>query len=97
MQALNTALNLNGTSAIIYFNIGSIYEEQNDFIKAIQYYEKSIYYDNSHTDSYNKLGDCMRKLKRYEEAISIFHRAILISPSFYQLYFSLGNIYLDTV
>lgn len=43
------------------------------------------------------MGNILRKTKRWEEATTVFYKAISINPNLPQLYNNLGNIFLDTV
>lgn len=82
---------------MLLFHIGSIHDEQGDIEKALECYQKAIFYDSYHIDSYNNMGNLLRRVKRLDEASVIFLRALVISPNLPQLYNNLGNVYLDAV
>ncbi len=106
-QMFTSALRLNEGSAAIHFQIACIYDELGDNTKALEGYQKAIAIEPAHVDrygfllendgSYNNMGNVLRRVKRWDEAISTFLKAIALCPGMPQLYNNLGNIYLDMV
>ena len=53
----------------------------------------SIKPDNA--SAYSNLGNALKNLNRFEEALSSFDKAIEINPNFADAYFKLSNIFLN--
>lgn len=56
------------------------YEEQ-DMVKAIEYYTKALEIDPTYAEAWMRKGILLNLLKRYEEAISCYDKALEIHPS----------------
>lgn len=61
--------------ALAYLNSG-------DFNQSIQWYEKVLANDSSNTTALNNMGLAYMRLKKYENAVSCFKKAIELEPSF---------------
>jgi len=73
-------LYLYGNNKLILSQIVEAYEKQNDFPKAIEYLDKIIKLDSTDAENYFKKGLLLENLKRNEEAISIYKKALQHSP-----------------
>ncbi len=96
-QMFVSAMRLNPASAAAQFQVACIYDELGDDAKALDGYQKALLYDEYHIDSYNNLGNVLRRTKQWDQAIAIFSKAIGLCPNVPQLYNNMGNIYLDMV
>ncbi|MBF2020876.1 MAG: tetratricopeptide repeat protein [Hydrococcus sp. C42_A2020_068] len=71
---------LNPNDADSYYQVGRIYQEQEKFNEAIQYFQQSLALENNVTNSWNGLAYSLAKQGRLEEAIEIFDRLLEIEP-----------------
>ncbi len=53
-----------------------------DFSQSIQWYEKVLANDSSNTTALNNMGLAYMRLKKYENAVSCFKKAVELEPSF---------------
>jgi len=60
-QMLTSALHLNGSSATIYYNLATIYESLGNDSRALENYQKAIFYDMYHIDRYFLNAKIMKK------------------------------------
>lgn len=96
LRHLERALTLNPQEEDIPY----IYSFLGDTLKALGRYEEAIaaiekgrLYDDERPDFHNILGVCYFKLKRYQDAIERFHRAVHLHPSSAIDYANLGVNY----
>lgn len=73
-------LYLYGNNKLILSQIVDAYENQNDYGKAIEYLDKIIKLDSTDTDNYFKKGLLLENLKRNDEAIESYKKALIYSP-----------------
>jgi tetratricopeptide (TPR) repeat protein len=79
-----------------YHLIGSIYEQQEKFDRAIEFYEQSIDLDRSNPKnfaSYYRMGLVFAKQNLLEEAIAVQERALQINPSFADSYHEIAGVF----
>lgn len=79
------------------YNIGNIYLKEDNYRKAISFYEKAITLDSEFADAYNNLAYSLLKMNEdLERALSLAKEAIRLNPenSIYYLD-TLGLIYLE--
>ncbi len=86
LQALNIAelLKDKGRISACLNNIGSIYELQEEFEKAITYFEKSSEIEKTlgnplqQSIRYYNLGECYKKIKKYDIALNYYTTSLVI-------------------
>jgi tetratricopeptide (TPR) repeat protein len=86
-------------------SLGYLYDLLGRSSQALESYRIAIEKDRLHIEryianilpSYYNLGNLLRKMKLYKEAIDNFNRAISLRPERAQLYHSLGNVYFEMV
>jgi len=66
----------------IFFNLGDIYIFQNEYIKAIDFYEKALQIKPNFTSAIVALGLTYTDLKQHQKAIEYYSRAVKITPIF---------------
>jgi tetratricopeptide (TPR) repeat protein len=76
--ALSRALELNSNDISIYWGIGALKLDQNQFEEGIPLFEKMIELDPSDANGHFFKGVCLLELKKYKEAISDFKEALEI-------------------
>ncbi len=97
--------------AMFYNNIGIIYDEQQKYLEALDFYEKSLAIDRKHLPSdhpdlggsYNNIGIVHRCLGHYDLALEHYNRSLEIKvkslpaqhPTIAATYMNMGLVYED--
>ena len=76
-----------------YFILGNTYDNQKEYIKAIQAYQKAIKLNPKYSDAYYNLGIVYGKEDEYDKAIEVYQRAIELNPKNDKAYNNIGVIY----
>ena len=58
-------------SAVLYYTRGNLYAQQRRYEEAVQCYDIAIKTGREETEFYNKKGDVLVRLGRYEEAVPV--------------------------
>ena len=77
----------------IFFEIGFLYNANQNFHEALTYYDKAIEIDNDSFDVFYNKGITLSNLKRYDKAIESFQSALKIDSSDQQIYLELSAQY----
>jgi tetratricopeptide (TPR) repeat protein len=90
------ALHLDPSNAhVYYFNWGLALENQesnpNRYLDAAGQYEAAVHADDAYASGWNAWGRMLVELKRYDEAIGKFRRAIEIDPKYRYAHYNLGR------
>jgi len=64
--------------------LGDAYEGLNEFIRAIEYYDRSISIDNKNSAAYVNRGNCKIELGQKEEGCRDYHRALELGDAIVQ-------------
>jgi len=72
---------------------GRLHESEQQFALAVEQYQKAIELKPDFVEAYNRLGNLLVRLNRYEEAEKAYTRAIEIAPKQAHLYNNLGFCY----
>ena len=75
-----------------FFHLGITFQQQEDYKKAIDYYDKVIKYDPKYTSAYNNRGNAKRTLGDLESAISDYDKAIECNPKYINAYYNRGVV-----
>lgn len=75
------ALEVNPRYSYAYNNLGNIYKNKLENVKAVECYEKAIANLSTYTLAYANMAVCLLKLERYQEAFNAFTRAKQILPT----------------
>lgn len=70
-----SAISINKECSPAYSNLGNIYKEKGDSLKAIEYYERAIQADPSYANAYHNLGVLYTSEKRYDKGIPLIKTA----------------------
>lgn len=79
--ALEKQATLNPESVEIWTQLGNLYFDSNNFVKAIRAYQKSLELDPNNANVWTDMGVMYRRSGQPTEAIKAFDRAIEIDPS----------------
>jgi tetratricopeptide (TPR) repeat protein len=94
--AYRQAIELNPDYAWPYASLGLIYEQQEQYEAALLVYQQSAQRHERPEDqavSWKHVGDIYRHLKRFEDAIEAYGRAVEFDPAYAWPYHNLGLIY----
>ena len=69
--------------------------KKTNFRKAIQYYNLILKKEPNNQNAYILLGLAYHKIKKYDDAIENYKKAIKLKPDIAVTYFYLGNIFYD--
>ncbi len=75
-------LKLDKSNKTAYFNLGLIYAKSDRELKAIELADLALKNCTSElNDFYSLKGNCYSSLKRYEEALPMFHKSLMLEPT----------------
>jgi tetratricopeptide (TPR) repeat protein len=77
----------------LYYLIGKIYYEKDEYDKAIEFYSQAINLNPKDDNAYNNMGIAYANLKEYDKAITAFQKAIELNPKYDIAYNNMGLAY----
>lgn len=93
-QQYEFAIKLKGNDATLHNNLGNTHRDLGDYDKAIASYETAIKLNPQHQNAYINMANIQQNsLKKPEDAITTYHRAITALPDDTQLKLLLGLAY----
>lgn len=78
-----------------YFKKGESYQNQGDYRKAAQQYEKAVRIDSQYAEAHSNLGFCYRKQGLFDKAVKTYQKAIALDPSLAEAHEYLGEAYAE--
>lgn len=78
-----------------FFQVGSIYEQQNRYDLALGFMQKCAMLDKKHAKAHAEIGLMLYRTKQFNEAKKEIDMAIKLSPDTYTSYYYLGKILKD--
>jgi tetratricopeptide (TPR) repeat protein len=75
-----------------YNNLGAVFQELNQFDKAIEQYKKAIIINPEYAQAFNNLGCSCEILGFKDEALIHYEKAIACNPKFAEAYRNLSNL-----
>lgn len=85
----------NFEKSTIHNNLGIIYENMNEFDKAVKEYHSSILLNPTESSTYCNLGVIFHRLKQVENAQKMYMKAMEIDPDFVECRYRLAQIYIE--
>lgn len=85
------AIILNPKNEKNYHFLGRIYVKKGDMQKAFDLYQKGLEVKNNSKEIYNSIGELMFILKKYEESIFYFKKAINVDKKYVAPYINMAN------
>lgn len=76
-----------------YLDCAYIYEQNQDFEKALSWYEEAIAIDVDRPAGYAMLGQCYEKQRRNDQAEAAYKKAVEVAPECYDGYWGLTLLY----
>jgi len=90
------AIHSDPTNAEAYYNLGTVFEQQNNVDRAVTLYRKVVEFQPTGvaaSDAYVRIGNLLRAQKLYEEAGQEFQNAIQSNPTNPGAYYDLATVY----
>jgi tetratricopeptide (TPR) repeat protein len=90
----NRALQIEPSNHMAYYNMVLIYANTNNCQRAIAIAEKGL--ENckeDHAAFYRLKANCLAEMKRYAEALPVYHKALILEPDNANLQYNLGYAY----
>jgi len=94
-KKLDNYIKENPEDAEAFFTKAYSADENKEFDKAREYYEKAIKINSKYVDAYNNLGLLLTNdyFKEYKAAEEYYEKVIMIDPKYSKVYFNLGILY----
>lgn len=73
-----------------YFNMGLFYQQQGQYARAFEAYQKTIEFNPFHVEAYNNLGALYKEIGDIDKAIERYRKALRIDPEYVKAYNNLG-------
>jgi tetratricopeptide (TPR) repeat protein len=78
-----------------YVNLGTLYNRQGEYQKAVDALRRALQRDRRNVHGYFNLGLAYRKLKQTAMSVSAYKEAIRLDPDFAEAYVNLANVFID--
>jgi serine/threonine protein kinase/tetratricopeptide (TPR) repeat protein len=95
IEAIQKAESLNPDLAPVRSAAGRIRLEQEQYSEAATDFRRAIILNPNDPDAYWGLADALKGLRRDEEAIAAFRKAIEVQPGYFKTYVELGAFYYE--
>ncbi|MFQ5804752.1 MAG: tetratricopeptide repeat protein, partial [Candidatus Methylomirabilales bacterium] len=73
-----------------YFNMGLFYQQQGQYARAFEAYQKTIEFNPFHVEAYNNLGALYKEIGDIDQAVERYRKALSIDPEYVKAYNNLG-------
>jgi tetratricopeptide (TPR) repeat protein len=90
IEAYNRVLELDPHHAPAQINLGTLYYNRSDFVKAEEYYRQAIESDPRYALAYFDLGNVLDETGRLKEAISCYQTAIMLAPTYADAHYNVA-------
>ncbi len=90
IQLYAKVLALDPQHAAAHINLGTLYYNRHDFVKAEQYYRQAIAADPRYALAYFDLGNVLDETGRLPEAIKAYTTAILLAPTYADAHYNVA-------
>ncbi|UCH92614.1 MAG: tetratricopeptide repeat protein [Candidatus Aminicenantes bacterium] len=92
-EKYNDILRIDKTYMNAYLELGQIYYNKNEYVKAIEIYTKAIANGIRHASIYYRRAQAFQANKQAEEAIKDYNEALRLGPKLYMAHEEVGYIY----
>lgn len=90
----NKALKIEPDDPMIFFNLGMTYEGKKDYIRAIDFLQKSLALDSASVNTRSRLANIYYGLGEFKEAVKMNQEIMRIAPKESLPYVNIGNYYI---
>ncbi len=95
IQALESAIEIEPGSETVFYNLGRLYQDQEDWNQAADYYRKTIQIAPRSSYAHNNLGMIEREQGNIDKAIECYKKAIECQPDLAEAWNNLGTALQD--
>ncbi|MEK7131626.1 MAG: tetratricopeptide repeat protein, partial [Patescibacteria group bacterium] len=92
IKSLNQASELEPSNPVLMWRLGNDYMMQNNFAKAIEYYQKSINLKKDYVGAYVSLTGAYESNKELDKAIEIYRNLLPLGASNSEILFNFGRL-----
>ncbi len=92
-NALEGAINAGEADAEAYIQLGKIYLESKNYVRALQYFEKASQLDPKNIEALKSVADCQKKTGAVSAAVLTYEQVIALDPKADKEYKELGDLY----
>ncbi len=78
------------TPEIVYFNLGRLYEKQNDYEGALKQYQEAVRMHSNYGNAFYRMGIVLEALQRVDEARRAYGKAVEYTPDFVEAHLRYG-------
>jgi tetratricopeptide (TPR) repeat protein len=78
--------------AEIYYQLGVVYQQQQQLEIASEYYQKALLLAPTHADAYNNLGSVLFEQRQLEAAFNCYQQLLEMNPNSASIYNNLGSV-----
>lgn len=93
VEAYQTAVELDPTSAGAWVNLGTIYFNARQFGKAEEYYRRAVDADPSYALAHFNIGNLFDERGDYEQALVHYRQAVAINPQYADAHYNIALLY----
>ncbi len=93
-KVLMQSVHIDENLAEAYYNLGLLYQNENEFEKATTFYKKVVLINPQDSQAYELLGECCQALDNVQDAIVFYDTALRIDPKSLNSAVNLAQLYL---
>eukprot|EP00668_Euglena_longa_P014348 GGOE01018333.1.p1 GENE.GGOE01018333.1~~GGOE01018333.1.p1 ORF type:complete len:513 (-),score=128.30 GGOE01018333.1:179-1717(-) len=90
-KSYEAAAKLKGDKAVYYYNLGNLAFGQDDFLKALKYFDEALHHDPENPEYHSSKGLCLMELEEDKKAVESFEAAIRLDPDNVMHHFNKGR------
>ncbi len=91
LRCYRHALEADGPSAVVCFNLANVLYRQRRKVEAAEYYRQALALDDRSHAAWNNLGVVLCELRQCDEAVRAFQRSIALAPWFADAIYNLAD------
>lgn len=93
IEAYQKCLELDANHAAAHINLGTLYYNRQDYVRAEQHYRAAVEVDNRYALAYFDLGNVLDETGRLQEALGAYKQAIRLAPTYADAHYNLALAY----
>src|SRR5699024_10163944 len=86
-------MQINQTDSDLFYNLGLVFHQENEFAKAIENYKKALSLNEKDQSAMYNLSLAYKQNKKFDKAINFISKVIALDPSNKDYHLSKGIIY----
>ena len=96
IAAYRKVIELDSTHAAAYINLGTLYYNRQDYVRAESHYRKAVEVDPRYALAYFDLGNVLDETGRVNDAIKAYKTALQLAPTYADAHYNLALAYEKT-